>query len=82
MKQKPQSNIIYYGLPLNMYTKTEGFDQRLFFSKSEAAIHYGSYYHRQRSFHSIKNLHQLLKMHRSSQQHVHVMYTHLNPTFI
>ena len=25
-----------------MYTKTEAFDQHLFLSKSEAAIHYGS----------------------------------------
>ena len=49
MKQEPQSNIINYGLPANMYTKTEAFDQDLFLSKSEAAIHYGSHYHRQRS---------------------------------
>ena len=34
----------------NMHTKTETFDQHLFLSKSEAAIHYGSHYHRQRSF--------------------------------
>ena len=33
-----------------MYTKTETFDQHLFLSKSEAAINYGSHYHRQRSF--------------------------------
>ena len=39
-----------YGLPSNMYTKTKAFDQNLFFSKSEAAIHYNSHYHRQRSF--------------------------------
>ena len=32
-----------------MHTKTETFDQHLFLSKSEAAIHYGSHYHRQRS---------------------------------
>ena len=51
MKQEPQSNIINYRLPANMYTKTEAFDQHLFLSKSEAAIHYGSHYHRQRSFH-------------------------------
>ena len=50
MKQEPQSNIINYGLPANMYTKTEAFNQDLFLSKSEAAIHYGSHYHRQRSF--------------------------------
>ena len=30
--------------------KTEAFDQHLFLSKSEAALHYGSHYHRQRSF--------------------------------
>ena len=29
--------------------KKEAFDQHLFLSKSEAAIHYGSHYHRQRS---------------------------------
>ena len=50
MKQEPQSNIINYGLPANMYTKTEAFDQHLFLSKSEAAMHYGPHYHRQRSF--------------------------------
>ena len=50
MKQEPQSNIINYGLPANMYTKTEAFDQHLCLLKSEAAIHYGSHYHRQRSF--------------------------------
>ena len=33
-----------------MYTKTEAFHQHLFFSKSEAAIHNNSHYHRQRSF--------------------------------
>ena len=49
MKQEPQSNIINYGLPANMYTKTEAFDQHLFLSKSEAAMHYGPHYHRQRS---------------------------------
>ena len=54
MKQEPQSNIINYGLPANMYTKTEAFDQHLFLSKSEAAIHYGSHYHRQRSFLHLK----------------------------
>ena len=53
MKQEPQSNIINYGLPANMYTKTEAFDQHLCLSKSEAAIHYGSHYHRQRSLHSM-----------------------------
>ena len=51
MKQELQSNIINYGLPANMYTKTEAFDQHLFLSKSEAAMHYGPHYHRQRSFH-------------------------------
>ena len=50
MKQEPQSNIINYGLPAKMYTKTEAFDQHLFLSKSGAAIHYSSHYHRQRSF--------------------------------
>ena len=54
MKQEPQSNIINYGLPANMYTKTEAFDQHLFLSKSEAAVHYGPHYHRQRSFHRFK----------------------------
>ena len=49
MKQEPQSNIINYGLPANMYTKTEAFDQHLFLSKSEAPMHYGPHYHRQRS---------------------------------
>ena len=50
MKQEPQSNIINYGPPANMYTKTEAFDQHLFLSKSEAPMHYGPHYHRQRSF--------------------------------
>ena len=50
LKQISQTNIINYGLPANMYTKTKAFDQNLFFSKSEAAIHYNSHYHRQRSF--------------------------------
>ena len=38
-----------------MHTETETFDQHLFLSKSEAAIHYGSHYHRQRSFHNFFN---------------------------
>ena len=50
LKQIPQTNIINYGLPANMYTKAKAFDQNLFLSKSEAAIHYNSHYHRQRSF--------------------------------
>ena len=49
MKQKPRSNIMNFGLLANMYTRTKAFDQNLFFSKSEAAIHYNSHYHRQRS---------------------------------
>ena len=38
-----------YRLLENMYTKTKAFDPNLIFSKSEAAIHYNSHYHRQRS---------------------------------